>query len=80
MKKYLVPLGVFVLGNLALLVAFALMSFIGTAGDNLATDTAGMASTFWLWTWVVGGTRLWVFLALEFAVLLGTARAFLAVK
>lgn len=80
MTKYLAPLGVFVLGQVALLFVFVFMPMIGTASEQMVTDTAGMASTFWLWTWVGGGTKLWVFLVFEFAVLFGTAKAFLAVR
>lgn len=80
MTKYFAPLAVFVLGNFALLIAFVFLPAIGTGAEQLASDTANISSTFWGWTWVVGGTKLWVFLALEFAVLFGTAKAFLSVK
>jgi hypothetical protein len=80
MGKYLAPLGVFFMGNLALLIAFLLMPNIGSAGEQLATDTADMAHVFWNWTWVVGSVRLWVFLTLEFCVLWLTAKAFLKVR
>lgn len=80
MSKYLAPLGVFVGGSGALLVAFLFMPAIGTAGETLAADTAAIASTFWGWGWVVGSVKLWVFLVLELVVLCGTAKAFLSVK
>lgn len=79
MKKYLMPLGIFVLGNLCLLVAFLFLPAIGTAGTQLAADTADKASYFWGWTWAVGGIKLWVLLGLELAVLYGTGKAFLKV-
>lgn len=80
MSKYFVPLGVFVIGNFALLVAFLFMPTIGAVSDNLSAETANISHIFWGWTWAVGGTRLWVYLALEAAVLFTTAKAFLAIK
>lgn len=80
MKKYLAPLGVFVMGNLTLLIVFLFLGTIGTAGETLAANTSGIASNFWGWTWAVGGVKLWVFLAFEGAVLFATAKTFLKVR
>lgn len=80
MTKYLAPLGVFILGNLALLVVFLFLPAIGTAGEQLAADTAEIGSTFWKWSWAVGNVKFLVFVAFELVVLYGTARAFLAVR
>ncbi len=77
MKKFLAPLGIFVLGQLVLLVVFLFMPAIGNAADNLSAETAAIASTFWGWTWVVTGTQFWVFLGLEGAVLFSAVVAFL---
>jgi len=80
MTKYLAPLVVFVMGNLILLVVFLLLPIVGTAGVNLASETEGMASTFWNWTWVVGNVKLLVFLVFNACVLYATARAFLKAR
>lgn len=80
MKKYLAPLGIFVGGQLLLLVVFLLMPAIGQTTDQLATDTAALAPTFWGWAWVVSSARLWVWLAFEGALIFATFKAFLAVK
>jgi len=80
MKKYLAPLWVFIGLNLLLLIVMLFMPAIGAAGDDLETDTAAMASTFWGWSWVVGSVRLWVWLGFEAAILFATAKAFLATR
>ena len=80
MSKYLAPLVIFVMGSLILLVAYIFMPAIGVAGEQLAAETAGVASTFWGWSWIVGGVKFWVFLMLWFAVLYATVRAFLKVR
>ena len=80
MKKYLAPLGVFVMGNAALLVVFLFLSSIGDAGDQLAVDTAAMAPTFWNWTLVVDNVKFIVFLMFELVVLFLTGKALLAVR
>ena len=80
MKKYLAPLGVFVGGHLCLLVVFMFMPAIGDASTQLTADTAAIASTFWGWSWVVTGTRLWVWLAFELAILFTTAMAFIKTR
>ena len=80
MKKYLTPLWVFVFGNLCLLVVFLFLPAVGTAGEQLASNTASMAPVFWGWTWVVSSIKLWVFLVFEGAVLFMTAVAFLKVR
>lgn len=80
MRKYFEPFVVFFGGNLALLVVLLLFPAIGTASTALAANTTAIASTFWGWTWVVSGTRLWVFLGFEAVILWGTAKAFLRLK
>ena len=80
MSKYLAPLGIFVGGQFLILIVLLFFPAIGSAADQLASDTAGMASTFWGWTWVVSGTRLWVLMVLEGIILFVTAKAFLGLK
>lgn len=80
MSKYLVPLGVFVGGQVLLLVGFLFFSHINAAGTQLAADTVAIASTFWGWTWVVSSIRLIIFVLAELLVLYMTARAFMALK
>ena len=80
MGKYLAPLVVFVGGNLALLVVFLFLPAIGAAGDQLAADSAAMASTFWNWTMVVSNVKFWVFLIFELLVLVATGKEFMKVR
>jgi hypothetical protein len=80
MLKYLAPLGIFVGGNLLLLVGMLLFPAINTANTQLIADTAPIAATFWGWTWVTSGTRLWVFLFCEGAILWTAGKAFLGLR
>ncbi len=80
MMKYLRPLGVFLGGQLFLLIVFLFLPAIGTAGTGLAAATAEYDTVFWGWTWAVGAVKLWVVLFLELIVLYVTARTFLATK
>jgi len=82
MSKYLRPLGVFVTGHIALLIAFLVFPAMDTAGTQLAADTANASAAvggFWGWSWVVSSIRLIVFLVFELLILYFTARAFLLV-
>ncbi len=80
MRKYLLPLEIFVVGQLIALGVFLFLPAIGTASSELASATSAMASTFWGWTWVVSATRLLVVISLELVILWGTAKAFLGLR
>jgi hypothetical protein len=80
MKKFLEPLVIFVTGNLFLLVAVLLFPALGAAQTKLASDTAAHASVFWGWSWVVTGTRLFAYLAIEGGILWATAKSFLGLR
>ena len=80
MKRYLAPLGIFAMGQLAMLLVFLLFPALGNAGSTLASETAGVANTFWGWTWVVTSIKLIVFLMFEAAILWVTGRALFAQK
>lgn len=80
MTKYLAPLGVFVMGNLVLLVVFLFLGAIGTAGEELVEETAEIAPTFWNWSWAAGNLKFLVFLMFEAVILYATGKAFLKVK
>ena len=80
MLRYLLPLKIFAIGQLVMLVIFIFFPAIGATSTQLAADTAAIADTFWGWTWVVQGTRLWVLLGVEAAVLFATAVAFLGIR
>lgn len=80
MIKHLTPLWVFLGGNITLLIVFLFLPALGDAGTQLEADTAGIASIFWGWSWVVGSVKLLVFLVLEMLVLFATAKAFLATR
>jgi hypothetical protein len=55
MKRYLLPLKVFAGGMLLCLIGFLFLSHTGTAVDQLGTDTAAYAGTFWNWGWISQG-------------------------
>jgi uncharacterized integral membrane protein len=80
MTKYLAPLGVFLGGNVLLLILMLYFPAIKTASTQLAADTAAVASVFWGWTWVVSSVRLLVFVIAELTILFVTAKAFLKVR
>jgi len=82
MTKYLAPLGVFCFGMIVILVLFLFLGTIGDAADQLAADSAGMASTFWNWVWVAQGTtvKFIVFISAILLTLYATAKAFLRVR
>jgi len=80
MSKYLLPLKVFVGGQVALLVVMLFFPALGDASTQLAADTAGDASLFWGWTWVVGSVKLIVFLVFELLIFYATARAILGAR
>lgn len=82
MLRYMAPLGVFVGGMIVALVMFLFLGAMGTAADKLAADSAGIASTFWNWTWVAQGTtvKFIVFISVILLTLYATAKAFLKVR
>jgi hypothetical protein len=80
MTKYLAPLGVFLGGNALLLVLMLFFPAIKTSTTQLAADTAGVASVFWGWTWVVSSARLLIFIIAELAILYVTAKAFMKIR
>ena len=83
MGKYLLPLKVFVGGQVVMLVVYLFFPALGDAGTQLAADTAAASASvggFWGWTWVVGSVKLIVFLTLEMVIFYATARAILAVR
>ncbi len=82
MKKYFAPLGIFVGGNIMLLVVFLFFPALGQAETDLASNTSAITPVFWGWSWLmtVGVIRLAVFLMFEGVILWATGKAFLAQK
>ncbi len=80
MKAFLMPLKVFVIGHLIVLVLTLFLPAIGSVGDQLAAESANMASTFWGWSWVSGSVKFWVIAIVEGLVLFSTGVAFLHSK
>lgn len=81
MKKYFAPLGIFVVGNLLLLVSLLFFSVFGTSGDAIAsaaTDTYG--GVFWGLSWAAGSMRFLVYIVMELLILFGAGMAFIRVK
>ncbi len=80
MRKYLEPLIIFVTLEVGLLVAMLFFPALKVASDELASDTAAMASTFWGWAWVVSATRFLVFISFQLGILWVTAKSFLGLR
>lgn len=82
MTKYLLPIWIFVFGQIIALLCFLFLGTIGSAAEQLATDTAGIAGSFWNWSWVSNPNvvKFIVFLFVELITLFATAKAFLKVK
>ena len=82
MGKYLVPLYVFLGGQLVALFCFLFLGAIGTATEQLAADTAAISGVFWNWSWVSNPNvvKFLIFLFIELLTLYLTARAFMKVR
>jgi len=82
MTKYLLPLGIFIGGQIVALFCFLFLGAIGGAAEQLAADTEEIASAFWNWAWVSNPNvvKFTVFFFIELVTLYATARAFLKVK
>lgn len=82
MTKYLVPLGVFIVGHLVVLVGYVFFGALGDAATTLNTETAVYSDVFWNWAWVsnVSVITFMVFFFLEMGILFATFKAFMAVR
>jgi hypothetical protein len=63
MKQWLAPLGIFITGQLILLVLFIFMPGVDSAVNQTATATANITATgnMWGWGWLMGsGTIRWL--------------------
>lgn len=82
MKKYLVPLGVFLGGNILLLALFLVLPTIGNTVDAGTAAAADYSDVFWNWDLFSSGANVKFFIMFmwEMLVLFITARAFLAMK
>jgi len=80
MKNFLLPLKIFVVGNVLLIVVILLMPFLAEAETQLQADTAAYSSTFWGWSWASGSVRLFVWLGVEAGILWATGKAFLGLR
>jgi hypothetical protein len=75
---FFLPLKIFVVGNLFLLITFPFFPAIGAAADSLAADTAGVAGTFWGWSWLMtaGMVKWLIYAVFEGFILFATFMAF----
>lgn len=82
MKNFLAPMGVFLGGQLVLLIALLFLPAVDTQVATLASDTEDIAENFWGWDWLMasGVVRWLIFVIWEGFVLWGTGKAFLATK
>jgi uncharacterized membrane protein YjfL (UPF0719 family) len=81
-KKQLIPLWVFVSGQIAALVAFLFLGSIGDAATQLQTDAAAYSSVFWNFDWVTNPNvvKFLVFLLIELLTLYATAKIFIKTR
>ena len=80
MRDYFQPLIIFVVGNLGLLFLFLFFPAIETVQTTLEAETAGAASSFWGWSWVVTSIRFIVVLIFEGVILFAVAKSILGLK
>lgn len=83
MIKYLVPLGIFAFGMIVALVLFLFLGSIGSAVDQMNTDTASITtSVFWNWDVVSSTTsvKFIVFLLVMLLTLFASGKAFLKLR
>jgi hypothetical protein len=52
-KSWAAPLGIFIVGQIILLVLFVFMPSIDSAVNSTAVATANVTSTFWGWGWLM---------------------------
>ena len=77
MGKFFSPLKVFVAGEIFILIGMLFFTTIGSTAANTAGNASAYSSTFWGVSWVLGSTRLLVFIVLELVVFGSTALAFI---
>ena len=77
MKKFLLPLGIFVVGMFLLLFSTLFYPAIGTAATTLQAETADIASHYWGWSWAVGSTRFLLFASGLIAIVISVGVAWL---
>lgn len=77
MKQIFTPLRVFVGGNLLLLLTFPFFPTIGQQSAQLASETAGVGSYFWGWSWLMAtGVVKWlIYIILEGFIIYAMFRA-----
>ncbi len=80
MKKYLMPVWVFIVLEGMFLFFLLFLRSIGDAGAKLQSDTASVASTFWLWTWLPSAAGFLALVIFQLAIWWITAKAFIHVK
>jgi len=75
MKKFLLPLGLFVFGMILLACSTIFYPAIGDAASSLQAETSEIASYYWGWNWAVSSTRLIIFITGLFVVVLSVGIA-----
>lgn len=82
MKRKLLPLWVFLGGNVILLLLFLVLPTIGNTVDTSTAAAADYTDVFWGWEWWSSGTvvKFVIMLIWEMLVLFATVKAFLAVR
>ena len=79
MSKYLKPLGVFVSGQIIMLVLFLFMPNIATALVNLAA-VPGASLQLWGWDWLIPAGRIIIVVVVELVTCWVTALSFMDIQ
>lgn len=82
MRKYMAPLGVFVGGQLLLLIVFLFLSTIGSVADTMATEAASASTWAWGFDWWSDSSvvKMLVVVIVEILTLWAATKAFLGIK
>jgi hypothetical protein len=76
MKKYLMPLWIFCVGQVFILVLYLFFPALTRGLNILYEDTETAGAVLWGWDWVVGSARLLIVVMAELLVCYGTAITF----
>ncbi len=80
MKEYLMPLWIFVIGNVMLALFVVFFPAFGDAQSTLETASASWKANFWGFQWAMTSTRLLIGIFAEGLILFAVAKSFLGLK
>ena len=82
MTKYLAPLGIFIGGNILVLVIYLILPTVGNIVDADVAGAGDYSGVFWQWGLISSGTfvKFLVMFIAEMLILFATAKAFLKTR